>query len=395
DAATATDLADLFAVSPFPGGTTAASPQASFTADPATGPAPLAVTFTDTSTGPPTSWSWDFGDGATSTDQNPSHTFAAAGSYAVTLTAGNAAGTATASSTVVVGDPAGTAPTASFASAPSAGTAPLTVAFADTSTGAPTSWTWDFGDGTGSSEESPSHTYAAGGTFTVTLTAANATGATSATGTVTVRQAVRIGASTSARSSGSTRSVRLSEPAGLAAGDLLVAQIDADGLPTMSSVPSGWHALVGRLATKGSVLFAYSRTVGDPAKEPASVTFTLSAAKTWNAGISDFTHVNAAGPFDTAAATKTVTSSTSHLTVGAVTTVTPGALLIGGAGLNSTTVHIGAPTGWTEAWEADGGQDVDLVTRPMPVAAGSGTASFGLSAATTGAAWIRALRPAG
>ena len=50
----------------------------------------LSVTFTDSSTGLPTSWSWAFGDGGTSTAQNPSHTYTAAGSYTVALTAFNA-----------------------------------------------------------------------------------------------------------------------------------------------------------------------------------------------------------------------------------------------------------------------------------------------------------------
>ena len=59
---------------------------ASFTASPTSGPAPLAVTFTDTSTGGPTLWLWDFGDGGTSTLQNPSHTYASAGTYTVSLT---------------------------------------------------------------------------------------------------------------------------------------------------------------------------------------------------------------------------------------------------------------------------------------------------------------------
>jgi PKD repeat protein len=54
--------------------------------------APLAVQFTDSSTGSPTSWSWDFGDGGTSNAQNPSHTYASAGVYDVTLTATNASG---------------------------------------------------------------------------------------------------------------------------------------------------------------------------------------------------------------------------------------------------------------------------------------------------------------
>jgi hypothetical protein len=74
-----------------------AVPVASFTVSPGLdGVAPMTATFTDTSTGSPTSWAWDFGDGTTSTVQNPSHTFTAAGSYTVSLTATNAAGASTA-----------------------------------------------------------------------------------------------------------------------------------------------------------------------------------------------------------------------------------------------------------------------------------------------------------
>jgi len=67
-------------------------PVPSFTADPVTGTAPLLVQFTDTSTGSPSSWLWDFGDGTTSDLRNPSHAYTAPGTYSVTLTAGNAIG---------------------------------------------------------------------------------------------------------------------------------------------------------------------------------------------------------------------------------------------------------------------------------------------------------------
>lgn len=70
-------------------------PEAAFSALPTSGTVPLAVTFTDASTSsivPVTAWTWDFGDGATSTDQNPAHTYSAAGVYAVSLTAMTASG---------------------------------------------------------------------------------------------------------------------------------------------------------------------------------------------------------------------------------------------------------------------------------------------------------------
>ena len=73
----------------------AAKPTASFTATRLTGAAPLPVTFKDTSSDSPTSWSWTFGDGARSTVRNPSHTYRTAGSYTVTLTARNSVGSGT------------------------------------------------------------------------------------------------------------------------------------------------------------------------------------------------------------------------------------------------------------------------------------------------------------
>ncbi len=72
--------------------TTGTPPVAAFAGTPTSGVAPLAVQFTDQSTGAPTAWSWNFGDGGTSTAQNPSHTYAVAGSYTVTLTVSSAFG---------------------------------------------------------------------------------------------------------------------------------------------------------------------------------------------------------------------------------------------------------------------------------------------------------------
>jgi DNA-binding beta-propeller fold protein YncE len=68
------------------------SPNPGFTATPTTGPPLLTVMFTDTTTGSPTSWSWDFGDGHTSSLQNPGHLYCFPGIYSVTLTVTNAAG---------------------------------------------------------------------------------------------------------------------------------------------------------------------------------------------------------------------------------------------------------------------------------------------------------------
>nr|WP_232308773.1 PKD domain-containing protein [Methanosarcina lacustris] len=167
-------------------GTTAAQkPVAAFSASPTSGNSPMDVTFADSSTGTPTTWSWNFGDGATSAIQNPKHTYSTAGTYTVTLTATNAAGsnTVTKSGYIIVGTTAAQTPIAAFSASPTSGNSPLDVTFTDSSTGTPTAWSWNFGDGTNSAIQNPKHTYSTAGTYTVTLTATNAAGSNTATKT--------------------------------------------------------------------------------------------------------------------------------------------------------------------------------------------------------------------
>ncbi|MGD9956351.1 MAG: PKD domain-containing protein, partial [Candidatus Nanopelagicales bacterium] len=130
----ATDSSPRYWFSDSGGAATPAAPTASFSASTTSGTAPLSVSFTDTSTGSPTSWSWSFGDGGTSSVRNPSYTFASPGSYTVTLTASNAGGSTSATTTVVVSAPVVQAPTASFSASTTSGTAPLSVSFSDYST---------------------------------------------------------------------------------------------------------------------------------------------------------------------------------------------------------------------------------------------------------------------
>ena len=84
----------------------AGAPTTSASADVTSGYAPLAVNFTDRSGMTPTSWLWEFGDGTTSALQNPSHTYTAAGTYSVRLTATNAQGSSSYRLTIVALDAA-------------------------------------------------------------------------------------------------------------------------------------------------------------------------------------------------------------------------------------------------------------------------------------------------
>jgi PKD repeat protein len=89
----------------------------------------------------------------------------------------------------VAGTFATSAPSASFSASTANPAAGVLVQFTDTSGGAPTAWAWDFGDARTSSDHNPTHVYAAEGSFTVRLTASNASGAASATLAVTVTSA--------------------------------------------------------------------------------------------------------------------------------------------------------------------------------------------------------------
>jgi YVTN family beta-propeller protein len=156
------------------------TPISAFSASPNSGKAPLNVRFTDMSTGSITSWKWYFGDGNNSTEQNPTYTYNNTGQYAVTLTVSNtdASYSLTKYRHISVGNSL-EVPVPAFSAFPTSGKAPLNVSFTDMSTGSPTSWKWNFGDGTTSTEKNPTHTYSNAGKYTVSLTAINAGGSSS------------------------------------------------------------------------------------------------------------------------------------------------------------------------------------------------------------------------
>jgi PKD repeat protein len=143
--------------------------QADFEVAPAMGIAPLTVQFTNTSTGDFVSLGWNFGDGGTSSESNPSHLYSTPGLFTVTLTASGPGGVDTLTQTNIITTHAPVQ--ADFEVAPAMGIAPLTVQFTNTSTGDFVSLGWNFGDGGTSSESNPSHLYSTPGLFTVTLTA--------------------------------------------------------------------------------------------------------------------------------------------------------------------------------------------------------------------------------
>jgi uncharacterized repeat protein (TIGR03803 family) len=153
------------------------------TAAPTNGLAPLTVNFSaasvDSAGNAITRWNWTFGDGSTSTNQNPSHTYTAVGAtvgafYPTLVATNNIGGVVigygpsliTASNLLVA-----------FSANPTNGRVPLTVSFTsaavDSAGNAITNWNWSFGDGSTGTAQNPSHTYTAGGTFSPALIATN------------------------------------------------------------------------------------------------------------------------------------------------------------------------------------------------------------------------------
>jgi hypothetical protein len=149
-----------------------------------------AINFIDQSTvgfGNVIGWNWNFGDNTSSTMQNPSHVYAAAGTYTVTLISNTAGGCSGVRTRIIQVYPR---PVIAFTPSVTSVCIGSTVSFTNTSTsanGTINTWNWNFGNSTTSSSQQPSVTYTTPGTYTVTLTGTTSFGCVNTTTrTVTV-----------------------------------------------------------------------------------------------------------------------------------------------------------------------------------------------------------------
>lgn len=129
------------------------------------------VAFSNTSTGPSLRYAWDFGDGSTSTERDPDHTYDTVGVYTVCLIVSNDFGADTVCQSI---DLTAQLPVADFTFTDQGSGS---FQFEDLSTNNPILWLWDFGDGNSSGEQNPRHDYQMGGTYKVCLTVFNNFGA--------------------------------------------------------------------------------------------------------------------------------------------------------------------------------------------------------------------------
>ncbi|NIG53287.1 PKD domain-containing protein [Chitinophaga sp. Cy-1792] len=147
-----------------------------YTASPASLCAPVTFTLQNTTTGTPVMYTWDFGDGRSSHDANPSVTYTTGGQKTITLTAKYYNGESTYYRQITVGD----IPAVDFNANITQSCKLYTATFTDVTPGAQYR-TWDFGDGSAPVQSTTStitHAYGKAGKFSVTLTVTNSTGCT-------------------------------------------------------------------------------------------------------------------------------------------------------------------------------------------------------------------------
>ncbi len=194
---------------------------ANFTSNTTVGQFPLAVQFTDSSYGNPDEWNWSFGDGNTTnaTVQNPVHMYWTPGIYTVNLSVANTTKGFSNTTTMIqyINVTNIPPPVANFTASPVSGLMPLHVQFNDTSSGNPTNWSWNFGDGGTSAARNPLYTYNASGTYMVNLTASNpgGNGTLSRAGFISVTPSIIPGIQSISPASGSnTTSVSITNLSG-------------------------------------------------------------------------------------------------------------------------------------------------------------------------------------
>jgi PKD repeat protein len=307
------------------------------------------------------SYAWNFGDGTTSTLAKPSHTYAAAGPYTVTLTVTDdkgATGTATKSVTVTA---ANQPPTAAISGVSCTG---LTCSFDGSGSadadGSITSYAWTFGDGGTASGAKPSHTYGSASTYPVTLTVTDDKGATgTATTSVspTAQQPAAIGfvGASSANSNQPTKTVTV--PAATQAGDALLLLLSKNSTVTTSD-PSGTGWVAVDSVTNGSMVTQVWKKVATASDASSTVSITQPGYGQADLELLAYTGTNATDPIESYASAADSLTTASHTTPTAAVTE-PGSWAV-----SYWTDKSSSTTAWTAP--------ASVTTRATSIGTGSG-----------------------
>lgn len=188
----------------------------------------------------------------------------------------------------------------------------------------------------------------------------------------------------------------INKPTALANGDVMVQTMDIGSIVDTVTAPAGWLPIPGPtwpVSTAAFRQYAFYKVVLDASSETSTYTFTISASVKNGGGIQAYSGVDIAVPWDVNAASST--ASATPLAITAITTVTPGALLVSGAAVDAdTAATLTAPGSMTQEYQNAGkrtAQADEAFLTPGTTGTRTWTASVG---ALTMAGWLGALRPA-
>ena len=351
----------------------------------------LACVFTSAGSGDAdgtlTSYAWDFGDGTTSTAQVPSHTFAAEGTYPVSLTVTDDVGaTGTAATPVKVGiTPQPPVPSFTVSCTHLDCQVDASASMAPTST--IQSYSWDFGDGTSAGTDPvTTHSYAADGSYPITLTVNSANGlnaSTSQTVNVTaIAPPISFVGESDKNLNATSWTVQV--PSAVVAGDGLVLSASANSATAnLSPSGSGWSLVGSKVAS--SIVTRVWQKVATGTDAGSSVTFTAPSLIKANIVLLAYHGTAASAPVGAFAVAGATTTSTNHTTP---TVVVPadGAWVVSlWADKSSATTTLAPPAGLNQRYfgcSTGTGRICSLLADAGPVT--GGTSAGGLTAVADG-----------